>query len=303
MPAADTTPERSFFLMHESQLRLWGPAPAWAGTYFLTYGVGSNTELAVTLFDIGVDRNGALYGNAALAAGFKSVIPFLRDSAPSLEFGLITGGMGLASLRNGSFGGWMYAIPTIRLPVLRTRLSAGVSFATEQLYGAGRNEFSFAASLEQPIPIPGTRGFSLVAEWFSGSHDLSNLIVGATWHLHPALLLVLGWKIPTQDQFFHINEQALVFEVGVFFPRIGRGPAYDDHDDHGDHGDHGGGHTREGQANDAEARNAHDNHGPASSGRAPSQRGPTAQTPGDQQALPPHPPEAQAQDEQRATHP
>lgn len=229
MPAADTTPERSFFLMHESQLRLWGPSPSWAGTYFLTYGVGSDTELAVTLFDIGVDRYGALYGNATLAAGFKTVVPFARASAPSLELGLITGAMGLASLRDASFGGWMYAIPTMRLPVLRTRVSAGVSFATAQLYGAGRNEFSFAASLEQPIPIPGTRGLSLVAEWFSGAHDLSNLIVGATWHLHPALLLVLGWKVPTRDNYFHINEQALVFEVGVFFPRIGRGPAYDDH--------------------------------------------------------------------------
>lgn len=232
MPAADTTPERSFFVMHESQLRLWGPKPAWSGTYFLTFGVGSNTELAVTLFDVGVDGAGALYGNATLAAGFKSVVPIARASAPSLELGIITGAMALSSLRDSTLGGWMYAIPTVRLPVARTRLSAGVSFATEQLYGRGHSGFSFAASIEQPVPIPGTRGLSLVAEWFSGAHELSNLIVGATWHLHPALILVAGWKVPTRDAYFHVHEQALVFEVGGFFPRIGAGPAYDDHDEH-----------------------------------------------------------------------
>ncbi len=226
MPAADTTAERQFFFMHETQARFWGPSPYWSGTYFLTYGIGSHTELAVTLFDLGVDRRGALYGNATLAAGFKSVIP-LAPNAPHLELGLITGAMALSSLRDGSFGGWMYAIPTIRIPHLRTRLSLGVSYASEQLYGSGYNQFSLAASIEQPIPIPRIRGLNLVAEWFSGSHELSNLILGATWHLHPALILVLGWKIPTRDQYFHLHEQALVAEVGVYFPRIGPGPAYE----------------------------------------------------------------------------
>lgn len=231
MPAADTTAERQFFLMHESQARFWGSSPYWSGTYFLTYGVGSDTELALTLFDAGLDRNGSLYGNTTLAAGFKTVAPLTGPSLRSLELGLITGAMALLSLRDRTAGAWLYAIPTIRLPRLRTRLSLGVSYATEQLYGSGYSQFSLAASIEQPVPIPHTRGLSLVAEWFSGSHELSNLILGATWHLHPALILVLGWKIPTRDNYFHINEQALVAEVGVFFPRIGRGPAYpsDDH--------------------------------------------------------------------------
>jgi hypothetical protein len=224
MPSADTTPARQFFAMHESQLRLWGSSPVWAGTYFLTLGIGSNTELAVTLFDVGLDRRGALYGNATLAAGFKSWVPIAHRQAPSLELGIITGAMGLSSLRDGSFGGWMYAIPSMRLPVLRTRIAAGVSFATEHLYGAGNQQFSFAASLEQPVP--GVHDLSIVAEWFSGQHDLSNLIVGATWHVLPALMLVLGWKIPTKDGVFHVDEQALVFEVGTFFPRWGPGPRH-----------------------------------------------------------------------------
>lgn len=245
MPAADTTEERQLFLMHETQARFWGPStssstspstapstspstlsPYWTGTYFLTYGVGSHTELALTLFDVGVDRRGQLYGNATLAAGFKTVVPLGGPALRSLELGLITGVMGLVSLRDRSVGAWGYVIPTIRLPRLRTRVSVGISYATEQLYGEGYSQFSLAASVEQPVPIPGTRGFSLVAEWFSGSHELSNLILGATWHLHPALILVLGWKIPTRDNYFHVNEQALVAEVGVFFPRFGRGPAY-----------------------------------------------------------------------------
>jgi hypothetical protein len=221
LPSADITPERQFFFMHESQLRVWGAQPFWSGTYFLTFGLGHHTELAATVFDLGVNTEGTP-GNTALALGFKSVIPLFRREAPTLELSLISGAMSLTSLVNGRWGGWMYAMPSFRVPLLRTRLAAGVSYATEQLYGPGTNTFSFVASFEQPIP--GIYGLSLVGEWFSGSHELGNLTVGATWHPNPTLILVLGWKVPTRDASFHIDEQAVVAEVGFFFPRIGAPP-------------------------------------------------------------------------------
>jgi hypothetical protein len=227
LPSADLTPERQFFFMHESQLRLWGSQPFWSGTYFLTFGLGHHTELAATVFDLGVNTEGTT-GNTALALGFKSVIPLFRREAPALEFSLITGAMSLTSLVNGRWGGWMYAMPSLRLPLLRTRLAAGVSYATEQLYGPGVNTFSFVASLEQPIPW--VYGLSLVSEWFSGSHELSSLTVGAAWHPNPSLIFVLGWKIPTRDAYFHIDEQAFVAEVGFFFPRIGASPRPQGHE-------------------------------------------------------------------------
>ncbi len=51
MPSADVTGPRQLFFMHESQVRVWGDRPYWAGTYFLTYGLGYGTELAATVFD------------------------------------------------------------------------------------------------------------------------------------------------------------------------------------------------------------------------------------------------------------
>ncbi len=246
MPSADITGPRQFFLMHESQLRLWGARRYWAGTYFLTYGLGYGTELAATLFDLGVNYDGSI-GNTTLALGFKSGVRLFTQSAPAWQFQISFGAMAMVSLVNRGVGTWMYALQSFRLPVLRTRLGIGVSYATEQLYGTGYNQLSAMASIEQPLPIPRVSGLSLVAEWFSGSHELSNFILGLTWHPTPTWIFVLGWKVPTRDAVFHIDEQALVAEVGAFFPTIGgrrpedRSPFDDDHDDvhDNDHDNHG----------------------------------------------------------------
>lgn len=220
MPAADITPEGTFFVMHETQTRFW-ERPYWNTTHFLTYGVGHNTELAATLFNVGIPST----GNATLALGAKSYIPFFERELPRSELRLNLGAMALISLDNQGVGAWVYGLTSFRLPVLRTRLGAGFSYATPQLYEA--TALSVMLSIEQPIP--GIRGLSLVGEWFSGSHDLSNLIVGLTYHPNPRWIFVLGWKVPTRDQHMHVNEQALVAEVGLFLPLPGRQLHDDDH--------------------------------------------------------------------------
>jgi len=77
------------------------------------------------------------------------------------------------------------------------------------------NATSFITSIEQPLPW--LHGLTLTAEWFSGKHDLSNLIVGAAYHPNPRMIFVLGYKIPTKDSVFTVEEQALVGEIGFFF--------------------------------------------------------------------------------------
>lgn len=220
MPSADITGARTFFFMHESQLRLWGPKRYWAGTYFLTYGLGAGTELAATVYDYGVSYDGTS-GNTTLALGFKSGIRLFAQSVPRLQLQISFGAMVMTSLVDRGVGPWMYSLATMRLPVLRTRLGVGASWAGEQFYGPGNEGVSLMASIEQPVPIPRIHGLSIVAEWFSGSHDLSNLIVGVTYHHAPTWIFVLGWKIPTRDGGFRVDNQALVAEVGLFFPTIG----------------------------------------------------------------------------------
>jgi hypothetical protein len=199
-------------------------------------GLGYGTELAATVFDQGVYPNGGT-GNTSLALGFKSAVRLFSREAPAWQLQLTFGAMAVTSLNDGSVGGWIYALQSFRLPALRTRLAVGVSYATEQLYGPGVREFSLIASVEQPLPIPGVRGLSFVAEWFSGQHELSNLIFGLTWHPNPTWIFVLGWKIPTRYNTVDVNDMAAVVEVGFFLPPFGgrrpedRSVFDDDHDD------------------------------------------------------------------------
>lgn len=220
MPSADVTGPRQFFFMHETQARTWGPRPYWAGTYFLTYGLGYGTELAATVFDHGAYYDNS-HGNTSLALGFKSAVRLFTREAPQWQFQISFGAMAMVSLADRGVGTWMYALHSFRLPVLRTRLAVGASYATEQFYGPGYDEVSLIASIEQPLPIPGVRGLNLVAEWFSGAHELGNLIAGLTWHPNHTWIFVLGWKVPTRYNTIDVNDMALVAEVGLFFPTIG----------------------------------------------------------------------------------
>lgn len=210
LPSADITDKRTLFAMKESQLRLWGDEPMWNATFFLTYGIGYHTELAATFFNIGVPST----DHASLAVGSKSALPLFADKLPWLELKLTAGLMGLVSLDARGVGYWIYTHLSFRLPKLMTRLSAGVSHGSAVLF-LKDNATSFITALEQPIPW--VHGLTLTAEWFSGSHDLSNLIFGAAYHPNPKLIFVLGYKLPTKDRVFTASEQALVFEIGAFF--------------------------------------------------------------------------------------
>lgn len=210
LPSADITDKRTLFAMKESQLRVWGNEPMWNATFFFTYGIGYHTELAATFFNIGVPAT----GHASLAVGPKSALPLFADKLPWLDLKITAGLMGLISLDARGAGHWIYTHLSFRLPKLATRISAGVSHGSAVLF-LKEDATSFITAIEQPIPW--LHGLTLTAEWFSGSHDLSNLIFGAAYHPNPKLIFVLGYKIPTKDRIFTTGEQALVFEIGAFF--------------------------------------------------------------------------------------
>ncbi len=209
LPSADLTDKGTLFAMNESQLRAWGREPMWNATFFLTYGLGYHTELAATFYNIGVPPT----GQASLSLGSKSVVPIFADRLPWLDLKFTGGLNGLISLEAKGLGYWIYSHLSFRLPKLQTRLTAGLSHGSEVLF-LKPNATSFITAIEQPIPW--LHGLTLTAEWFSGSHDLSNFIVGAAYHPSPRVILVLGYKIPTKDRIFTVAEQALVFEIGLY---------------------------------------------------------------------------------------
>lgn len=217
LPSADITPTGKLFFMHETQARAWSDAPYWSGTYFTTYGLTPGFELAATVFDVGVYGGGKV-GNPSLALGGKGRLELFEGALPALDLCVVSGAMVVVALDGDGVGHWLYSSLSGKLPWLDTRLSVGASHASAELYGPGFDTLSFTASVEQPIP--GVHGLSLVAEWFSGRHDLSNFIGGVTWHPNPTWIFVAGWKVPTQDGTIKIDEQALVLEVGLFLPLL-----------------------------------------------------------------------------------
>ena len=57
MPSADITPKGKHFLMHETQTRAWNPGRYWLATNFYAYGIGRDTELALTSYNAGSPKS------------------------------------------------------------------------------------------------------------------------------------------------------------------------------------------------------------------------------------------------------
>lgn len=186
IPNADVTERGRVALTHESQaLDLLG-TPSWNSFSFITYGLAEHLELSASLVNLSAPRAGEL----VLGAGFKYVLPIApartRDWEPRITFGTTA----LFSLDRAAVGGWAYAHASARLPVTRTRLTAGVSYGSELLFGAGNNPVSFIAGVEQPI----TPWLWFVADWYSGQHTLGALIPAVQFNVGRSAI-ILGYKI------------------------------------------------------------------------------------------------------------
>ena len=208
LPSADVTPERKLFGMVESQFRPVGPKAYYNSTTFFCFGLDGTTELAVSVYNAGFPAT----KNTTVANGFKSVFPVLSGLAPSWQPKLTVGMMGLFSVDQRGLGFWAYGHASVRVPGHGPRISLGVSHSDRQLTEVRATAAMVA--IEQPITI-GKAHIELVAEWFSGQHDLGNLIYGVAWKPNPTWVFVLGHKIPTSGPRFGDSKMGAVFEVGL----------------------------------------------------------------------------------------
>lgn len=192
VPSADVTPEGAIFLQHESQFRGWNPDAFWLGTHYTALGVGHNTELDATLFNVGAPDT----HNIALGLGFKSAMPIvlLKDKFPEREIKLTVGSEVLVSLQGNGVGNWSYAHLSGRLPITKTRITSGISAGTKQLFG--RNAVSFIGAIEQPV----TEKFNLIADWYSGKENYAGfLIVGFSYKLPKNSAVYVGYQLPNDE--------------------------------------------------------------------------------------------------------
>jgi hypothetical protein len=217
IPSATVAHKGHFEITHESQVNRWSQDKfKWNSFSFLCYGVSKKLELTTSLSNL----NNQGYQNVTTGAGFKFVQP-LVDSSSSLkawEPKWVLGSNALYSLSRNTLGGWVYSMGSIRLPKVRTRLTGGVSYATSELYGH-RYRFmqetqmlsvnpvrkaTLLCGVEQPI----TKHFSVIADYFSGSHDLAALIMAVQYETENNVF-ILGYKLPNETQ----ETDAIVIEV------------------------------------------------------------------------------------------
>src|SRR5262249_140244 len=89
VPSADVTPKGNLFLQHKSELRPWEHGRFLGNTEYSAVGIGYNTELDATVFNI----NAPATHNVTLGVGFKTALPVCLKKFPNREFKLTVGEM------------------------------------------------------------------------------------------------------------------------------------------------------------------------------------------------------------------
>jgi hypothetical protein len=204
VPSADILPEGQGMVQHESQFRPWRPGAFWNGTHYGVYGLGHNTEANITLFNVSAPAS----NNIALGIGLKTALPLLEKKMPQEELKLTLGQMIPVSLEGRGVGNWSYAHLSGRVPKLGTRLTAGVSTGTRQIFG--RTTVNFIGGYEHPV----TERFNLRGDWYSGSHVNGLFITGFGYKVSNSNELFCGYQIPNSRQ---SGRSGFVIEWAKFF--------------------------------------------------------------------------------------
>ena len=226
IPNAEATPKGAWFFTHESQVES-SPRRAWNTFQFLTYGAGHlgkklapggfDTEFALSFVNFGRPAT----GKRTIAAGFKSVyeLPTARGKAWQIRgtFGAFVP----VSIDGGGAGSWLFSSGSVRVPGARTRLTVGPTYGTPQLFG--KEKFGAMAGVEQPLGGPFRQRVSIVADWYSGRHDLAAAIPAIQFNLPRDWIFITGYKLPNRGA---ATERALVLEVAGILARPRGGAAH-----------------------------------------------------------------------------
>ena len=216
LPSADITPKGKNFLMHETQTNFWNDIKSWYATNFYCRGIGYHTEIALTAYHSGFPGTST---NENIGFGFKTSLPILKEWNDFRDVNLTIGSMGLINTRGLGIGNFSYSHLNFRLPFLRTRITAGGSFGTHQLFLPNQGEIidDFYTvhgifGLEQPLF---TDKIQWINEWFTGIHDFGYFTTGLLFHpFSKNHVIVVAYKIPNDDS---VGKDGIVLEYGLFF--------------------------------------------------------------------------------------
>lgn len=191
VPSATVTDKGKLFVQNEGQFRPYPPGEFYVGTQYQAVGIGANTELDLTMLNITAPST----HNLSMGVGAKSCIPIFKKRFPKRDYKITVGELLPIQLQGDhSCGSWTYAHVSGRLPKLRSRVTAGVSAGTRQIFG--RDVVCFIGGFEHDL----TKNMDLQLDWFSGRHSLGLFIPGVSYAFPRDYTLYAGFQIPNYKE-------------------------------------------------------------------------------------------------------
>jgi hypothetical protein len=207
IPSADVAEQGHFEITHESQWN-FDSGVKWNSFNFGVFGIGYNTELALSLINVAAPAS----NNIALGFGFKTCQPIFPNLGSELELKATLGQMFFVSAERNrvagtDIGGWLYGHVSGRIPGIKTRLTAGMSYGSSHAFGyrvlrtstgetnVPNTPVAAMIGIEQPLFGP----VSFVADWISGTHDLAAFIPAIQIDIGPHVA-IFGYKIPNNAE-------------------------------------------------------------------------------------------------------
>ncbi len=189
VPSADITPKGMTYLETEGQFRASGPGSYYYSSNFFARGLGGNTELDTSLYGLSSPRS----GNVTMGVGFKTAFPLFAKRYAAEAFQLTVGEQVLLSAQGEGAGYWAYAHLSGKVPHTGTRLTAGLSRGTKQLFGVDTTVV--IAGFEQPL----TPQLNIISDWYSGANSLGFSTTGFSWTFSKVGTFYLGYQIPNNS--------------------------------------------------------------------------------------------------------
>jgi hypothetical protein len=205
VPSADVAPKKRVFVQHESQFRTKENGRFLNLTNYLTAGIGKNTELTATHFNLASPAT----GNQTLALGFKTSLPLEFEEFKSLQPKIIFGSSAAISLQGNGVGNWTYAAGSLEIPQTKTRLTIGVSQGTKQIFN--KSTTALMIGFEQKI----TENLSYVGDWYSGKTNPLGIFASALSYRFPQdFALFFGYQVANSKR---IARNGFIVEISKMF--------------------------------------------------------------------------------------
>ena len=205
VPSADVTPKKRVFFQHESQFRTKEKGQFTNSTEYLATGIGANTELTATAFNLG----NLSHDNETLGLGFKSAIPLNISAIKEYQPKIIISSQAALSLSGNGVRHWIYAAYNFTIPQTKTRLTLGASNGTKHIFG--ENNTSAMLGFEQKI----TTKLSYVGDWYSGKTNGMGVFASAlSYDFGSDLVAFAGYQIANSNR---ISRNGFIVEIAKTF--------------------------------------------------------------------------------------